>query len=103
MESQGRGRRGCPWGNSQPLTVFYQQDFTEAMSAVISSFAQASAAKGQGGPRNLKRFKSHHSPTFTWGGDLMVVDHWFRQIEKILEAMDITSNVTKIRLVALQL
>ena len=33
----------------------------------------------------------------------MVVDHWFRQIEKILEAMEITSDATKIRLAAFQL
>ena len=32
----------------------------------------------------------------------MVADHWFRQIEKILEAMEITSDAIKIRLVALQ-
>ena len=33
----------------------------------------------------------------------MVADHWFRQVEKILEAMEITSDVTKIRLAAFQL
>ena len=33
----------------------------------------------------------------------MVVDHWFRQIEKVLEAMDITSNKAKIRLAVFQL
>ena len=33
----------------------------------------------------------------------MVADHLFRQIEKILEAMEITSDVTKIRLAAFQL
>ena len=33
----------------------------------------------------------------------MVADHWFRQVEKILEAMEITSDVKKIRLAAFQL
>ena len=33
----------------------------------------------------------------------MVVDHWFMQIETVLEAMEITSNVTRIRLAAFQL
>ena len=33
----------------------------------------------------------------------MVADHWFRQIEKILEAMEITSDVIKIRLATFQL
>ena len=33
----------------------------------------------------------------------MVADHWFMQIEKVLEAMEITSDTTKIRLVAFQL
>ena len=33
----------------------------------------------------------------------MVVDHWFMQIENVLEAMEITSDTTKIRLAAFQL
>ena len=33
----------------------------------------------------------------------MVADHWFMQIEKVLEAMEITSDVTRIRLAAFQL
>ena len=33
----------------------------------------------------------------------MVADHWFPQIEKVLEAMEITSDAIKIRLVAFQL
>ena len=28
----------------------------------------------------------------------MVADHWFRQVEKILEAMEITSDATRIKL-----
>ena len=33
----------------------------------------------------------------------MVVDHWFMQIEKVLEAREITSDATRIRLAAFQL
>ena len=33
----------------------------------------------------------------------MVANHWFMQIEKVLEATEITSNTTRIRLVAFQL
>ena len=33
----------------------------------------------------------------------MVVDHWFMQIEKVLEAIEITSDATRIRLAAFQL
>ena len=33
----------------------------------------------------------------------MVADHWFIQVEKVLEAMKIASNTTKIRLAAFQL
>ena len=33
----------------------------------------------------------------------MVADHWFQQIEKVLEAMNITSNATEIKLAAFQL
>ena len=54
--------------------------------------SQASVAGSQGGLSNLQRFKAHHPPTFTGGGDPMVADHWFRQNEKVLEAMDITSD-----------
>ena len=45
----------------------------------------------------------HHPPTFTGGGDSMVADHWFMQIEKVLEAMEITSDTTRIRLDVFQL
>ena len=33
----------------------------------------------------------------------MVADHWFIQIKKVLEAMEITSDTTRIRLVVFQL
>ena len=33
----------------------------------------------------------------------MVVDHWFMQIEKVLEVMEITSDTTMIRLATFQL
>ena len=42
----------------------------------------------------------HHPPTFTGGKDSMVVDHWFMQNEKVLEAMEITSDTTRNRLAA---
>ena len=84
MASRGRGHRGLPRGASQAPPVFDQQAFTEAMSAAFASFAQTSATRGQGGQSNLQRFKTHHPPTFTGGGDSMVADHWFRQIEKVL-------------------
>ena len=63
----------------------------------------ASAAGGQGGLSHLQRFRSHHPLTFIGGGDPMVADHWFMQVEKVLEPMEITSNTAKIRLSAFQL
>ena len=33
----------------------------------------------------------------------MVADHWFMQIEKVLEAMEITFDTTRIRLTVFQL
>ena len=33
----------------------------------------------------------------------MVADHWFMQVEKVLEAMEITSDTTKVTLAAFQL
>ena len=57
----------------------------------------------QGGPNNLQRFMAYHPPAFRGGGDLMVADHWFRQVERVLEAMEITYDSTRIRLVAFHL
>ena len=48
------------------------------MRPTAAAIAQVSAAGGQGGSSNLQRFKTHHPPTFTGEGDLMVADHWFR-------------------------
>ena len=102
MASRGRGRRGRPLGASQTPPVFDQQAFVEAVGITTDAIAQASAA-GQGGPSNLQRFRAHHPPIFTRGGDPMVADHWFMQVEKVLEAMEITSDTTRIRLAAFQL
>ena len=58
---------------------------------------------GKGGPSNLQWFIAHHPSTFTGGGDLVVADNWFRQVERILEAMEITSDATRIRLATFRL
>ena len=103
MASIGRGRRGRPRGDGRPPPVFYQQAFIEAMGAAIATTAQANTARGQGGASNLQRFKAHHPPTFTEGGGPMVADHWFCPIERILRAMEITSDTTQITLASFQL
>ena len=103
MANRGRGRRGRPRGTGQAPLVFDQQAFIEAVGIAATAIAQASAAGSQGGPSNLQRFRAHHSPTFTRGEDPMVADHWFMQVEKVLEAMEITSDTTRIRLAAFQL
>ena len=109
MVSRGRGRRGRPRGTGQTPSAFDQpsvfdhQAFNEAVGIAAAAIAQASVAGSQGGPSNLQRFRAHHPPIFTGGGDPMVADHWFIQIEKVLEAMEITSNATRIRLAAFQL
>ena len=77
MASQGRGRRGRPRGTGQAPPVFDQQAFVEAVGIAAVAIGQASVAGSQGGPSNLQRFKAHHPPTFIWGGDPMVADHWF--------------------------
>ena len=109
MASRGRGRQGRPRGAGQapptfdqPL-VFDQQAFVEAVGVAAATIARASAENSQGGPNNLPRFRAQHPPTFTGGGDSMVTDHWFMQIENVLEAMEITSDMTMIRLAAFQL
>ena len=103
MASRGRECRGCLRGASQEPSTFDQQAFAEAVGIAATSIAQASTAGSQGGPSNLQRFRAHHLPIFTGGGDPMVADHWFMQIEKVLETMDITSDAARIRLVVFQL
>ena len=103
MASHERGRRGRPRGTCQAPPLFDQQAFAEAVGIATAAIAQDSVAGSQGGPSNLRRFRAHHPPTFTGGGDSMVADHWFMQIEKVLEAMEITSYTTRIRLAAFQL
>ena len=83
--------------------MFDQQDFAEVVGITAAAIAQTNAASSQGGPSNLQRFRAHHLPTFTEGGDPMVANHWFMQVEKVLEAMEITSDITRIRLAAFQL
>ena len=109
MASRGRGRKGRPRGTGQaPPTfdqppVFDQQAFAEAVGVAAAAITQAGIASSQGGPSNLQRFRTHRPPTFTEGGDPMVADHWLMQIENVLEAMEITSDTTGIRLAAFQL
>ena len=74
--------------------------FGEAVGVAGTAIAQARIAGSQGDPSNPQRFRTHHPPTSTGGGDSMVEDHWFMQIEKVLEAMEVTSDATRIRLAA---
>ena len=103
MARRGRGRRGRPRGTGQAPPVFDQQAFVEVVGIAAAAIAQAGVAGCQGGPSNLQRFRTHHPPTFIGGGDPMVADHWFMQVEKVLKAMEITSDTTRIRLAAFQL
>ena len=108
MASRGRLHRGGGPGNNQPPPSFDQQAFMEAIgtatatiaqaSAVTATIAQASATVGQGGLSNLQRFKAHYPPTFKREGGPMVADHWFRQVGKILETMEVASDATKVKL-----
>ena len=83
MVSRGRGHRGRPRGTGQaPPTIdqpstFDQRTFVEAVGVVEAAIAQARIASSQGDPSNPQRFRTHHPPTFTGGGDSMVADHWF--------------------------
>ena len=106
MASRGRGHRGRPRGIGQaPPTIdqsptFDQRAFVEAVGVAEAAIAQARIAGSQGDPSNLQRFRTYHPLTFTGGRDPMVIDHWFMQIEKVLEAMEITFDTTRIRLAA---
>ena len=50
--------------------------------------------------KDLERTTLRHSHG---GGDPIVADHWFMQIDNVLEAMEITSDTARIRLAAFQL
>ena len=83
--------------------MFDQQTFAEVVGITANAIAQAGIAGRQEDPSNLQRFRARHPLTFTGGGDQMVTDHWFIQIEKVLKAMEITSHATRITLAAFQL
>ena len=100
MASRGRGRRERPRGTGQAQSAFDQRTFAEAVGITANAIARASIACRQEDPSNLQRFRTHHPLTFTGRGDPMVVDHWFMQIERVLEAIKITSDATRIRLAA---
>ena len=99
MANKGRGRRERPRGTGQAQLVFDQRTFAEAVGITANAIAQASIAGRQEDPSNPQRFRAYHPPTFIGGKDSMVVDHWFMQIEKVLEVMEVTSDATRIRLV----
>ena len=103
MASRGRGHRGRPRGYGPPPPVFDLRAFMGTMGDTVTTIVQVGVAGGQEGMSNLQRFKAHHRPTFRGGGDPLVANHWFCQIERILEAMEINSATTRIRLVAFQL
>ena len=100
MASRGRRRRGRPRDTGQTPPVFDKQAFAEAIGITPAAIAQAGIAGRQGDPSNHQRFRTYHPPTFTGRRDPMVVDHLFMQNEKVLEAMEITSDMTRIRLAA---
>ena len=78
--------------------MFNQYTFAEAVGITANAIAQAGIAGRQEDPSNPQRFRAYHPPTFTGGKDWMVNNHWFMQIEKVLEAMEVTSDATRIRL-----
>ena len=100
MASRGRGRKGSPQDTGQTPPIFDKQAFAGTIGITAAAIAQAGIAGRQGDPSNLQRFRTYHPPTFIGGKDPMVVYHWFMQNEKVLEAMEITSDTTRIRLAA---
>ena len=80
--------------------MFDQWTFAEAVGITANAITQASITCRQEDPSNPQRFRAYHPPTFTGGKNSMVDDHWFMQIEKVLEDMVVTSDATRIRLAA---
>ena len=77
MASRGRGRRGRPQGTGQAPPVFDKKTFVVAVGITAAAIAHAGIEYRKEDPNNLQRFRTHHPPTFTGGGDPMVADHWF--------------------------
>ena len=100
MASRGRGRKGRPQDTGQTPPVFDKQAFAGAIGITATAIAQAGIVGRQGDPSNLQRFRTYHPPTFTGRRDSMVDNHWFMQNEKVLEAIEITYDATRIRLAA---
>ena len=73
------------------------------MGVAFTTIAHTSAIGDQGGSSDLQRFRAHHPPTFRGGGDTVVANHWVQQVERVLEAREITSDVTSIRLATFQI
>ena len=103
MASRGRGRRCRPQGTGQAPPVFDQHAFAEAVGIAVVVIAQACAIVSKGRSNDLQRYRAHQPPILTGGEDSMVANHWFIQVEKVLEAMEITFDTTRIRLAAFQL
>ena len=100
MASRGRGRRERPRGTGQAQSLLDQRTFAEAVGITANAIARASIACRQEDPSKPQRFRVHHPPTLAEGGDPMVADHWFMPNKKVLEAMEITSDMTRTRLAA---
>ena len=49
--------------------MFDQQTFAEAVGITANAIAQAGIAGRQEDPSDPQRFRTHHPPTFTGGGD----------------------------------
>ena len=81
---------------SRPLLRLY-------VGIAAAAIAQSSAAGGKGGPSDHHRFMAHHLASLRGGGDSMVADHWFRHVERVLVAIGITSDATRIRLATFKL
>ena len=75
----------------------------ETMDTTVAIIVQVGVAEGRGGMSNLQRFITHQPWIFRGGRDPLVADHWFRQIKRVLKAMEITSATTRIRLASFQL
>ena len=103
MASRGRGRRGRPRGAGQVPPVLTSRPLRRLLGLQLlplHRLVQLVVKKVQLTSRGLSHIILQRSQG---GGDPMVADHWFQQIEKVLEAMDITSDAAKIRLAAFQL
>ena len=95
------GRRGRGRRVEQPAEP--QDPHTQALRDLTTALLQAGVGGNRGGSTALQQFKAHHPPIYSAEPDPLIAERWINRIERILDAMEIANDATRINLVPFQL